>query len=786
MHGHGADHGPGLAGHLEVDDALAAARLQAIEVHPGPLAVAVGGNGHDLRGLIAFLENDPGHHEILTPQGNALDARGHAAHGTHIPAGKADGDAVGRGQHNMAVLTDGTHDDQLVVLAQPHGHETGLAAAGIQRRRRALDHAPPRHKEKILVFGKLAQSKHRRHPLAFFQRQQVVDMHALGGAAAFGHLMHLQLVHASLVGKKAEILMIRRRQKFLHIIVLGRVQGGDALAAALLLLVVFQRRPLHVAAAGQSDHHLVIGDEILDINAVEGFGHHFRTARRGEGVPDFRNFALHFAAQHIGIFQNGLVEFNLLQQVLVLVHELVALQTRQTLQAHVKNGAGLHLGEGKTLHQSRTRRIGIRRRTDERNHLVDVINGQPQTFQNMGAGFGLAQIEAGAPYDHLAAMIHKAGQSRLEIEQHRTIVHHGQHVDAEARFQRRILVQLVDDNLGNDAALEIDHNADALAVGLVPQVHNAVNLALVHQRRNLFHQTGFVESEGNFPDDDGLQALLALFHLHAAAHLHGAASRAVGVVQALARIDKARRREVRPLDEVHQVLDAALRMLQQIVQRVAEFPQVVRRNIGGHAYGNTGRTVEQQVGHLGRKHGRFLQRIVIVGQEIDGFLIQIRQKLACQTRHAHFGVTHGGGGVAVQRAEVALPVHQRIAHGKILRHAHKRVVYRRVAVRVILTDNVADDAGRLLVRPVVAVGKLVLREHNAPVHGLQAVARIGNGASYDDRKRVFQIGLTQFLLNADFRLCVFQLLRHGASVCKNNIRRRECAPLAARVSLFQS
>ena len=61
------------------------------------------------------------------------------------------------------------------------------------------------------------------------------------------------------------------------------------------------------------------------------------------------------------------------------------------------------------------------------------------------------------------------------------------------------------------------------------------------------------------------------------------------------------------------------------------------------------------------------------------------------------GVALGRGRIAVDRAEIALPVDQRQAHGKFLRHAHQRVVDRLVAVRMVLTHRVADDARRFAV-----------------------------------------------------------------------------------------
>ena len=73
-----------------------------------------------------------------------------------------------------------------------------------------------------------------------------------------------------------------------------------------------------------------------------------------------------------------------------------------------------------------------------------------------------------------------------------------------------------------------------------------------------------------------------------------------------------------------------------------------------------------------------------------------------------------------------------------LGEAHQRVVDRRVAVRVQLAHHLADDAGALdvaAIGPQPHVGHLV---QDAALHGLEAVARVGQGARVDDRVRVLE------------------------------------------------
>ena len=113
--------------------------------------------------------------------------------------------------------------------------------------------------------------------------------------------------------------------------------------------------------------------------------------------------------------------------------------------------------------------------------------------------------------------------------------------------------------------------------------------------------------------------------------------------------------------------------------------------------------------------------------------------------HADFGITHGRGVVAVYRAEVALAVYQHIAHGEVLRHAHNGVVYGDVAVRVVFTNHIADNTRRFFIRPVPVVVQFVHGVQYAPVHRLEAVAHIGQGAPHNHAHGVIQIGAAHFL-----------------------------------------
>jgi hypothetical protein len=98
---------------------------------------------------------------------------------------------------------------------------------------------------------------------------------------------------------------------------------------------------------------------------------------------------------------------------------------------------------------------------------------------------------------------------------------------------------------------------------------------------------------------------------------------------------------------------------------------------------------------------------------------------------ASSSVASGASLVSVDGSEVPLTVDQRIAKREVLHHAHERVVDGGVAVRVVFAEHVADDGRALLVRPFGGEPRLVHRVQDAPMHGLEAVAHVGERALHD-------------------------------------------------------
>jgi len=69
-----------------------------------------------------------------------------------------------------------------------------------------------------------------------------------------------------------------------------------------------------------------------------------------------------------------------------------------------------------------------------------------------------------------------------------------------------------------------------------------------------------------------------------------------------------------------------------------------------------------------------------------------------------------------------------------------RVVHGGIAVRVVIFKDFADDAGAFVEGAVVEQTFAQHRVQDAALHGLQAIASVGEGARDDDRHRVLDVG----------------------------------------------
>ncbi len=306
-----------------------------------------------------------------------------------------------------------------------------------------------------------------------------------------------------------------------------------------------------------------------------------------------------------------------------------------------------------------------------------------------------------------------------------------------------MLVEVVEHDLGDRVALE--HDDQALPDprrALVADVGDAGQLALAHQLGDLQREVVGIDLVRELGDDQSLPALV-LLDLDHGPHGDRAAPGAVGVLDPAPAHDERLGREVGPLDQPHgrfeQLFLAGLRVFQGPLDRAGDLAQVVRRDVGGHADGDAARAVDQQLRDARRQDVGLLRLAVVVGAEVDGLLVDVPQHLHGDGRELALGVAHRRRRVVAGRAEVALPVDQRISQRPRLGQADQRVVDRGVAVWVVGAHHVADDAGALEVAAVGTVATVVHRVEHPPVHRFEPVAHVRQRPGHDDGHRVVHV-----------------------------------------------
>ena len=329
---------------------------------------------------------------------------------------------------------------------------------------------------------------------------------------------------------------------------------------------------------------------------------------------------------------------------------------------------------------------------------------------------------------------------------------HGQdvHVEREAVFQIRQSEERFHQQRGvHRTALRHEHDADILG-GFVPDILKQRQLAGDEELGDLLDQPRLLHLIWNFGDDDLVAAATEVLRLPLRPHAKAAAAGLVGLDDGLAAVDDdAAGRHVRAGHEFHELFDGRIGMLDQVECCVAEFMGVVGRDGRRHADRDAGGAVGKKVREGRRQDDGFLVLLVVGRAKVDGILVDPLEEESCHLGHARLGVPIGGRTVAVDIAEVALPVDDGIALREILREAHQCVIDRLVAMRVELTDDVADDAGAFLESRVGTDAHFAHCMDDATMHRLQAVPDVRKRAMHDRRQCIGEIALFECRLQVD-------------------------------------
>ena len=175
-------------------------------------------------------------------------------------------------------------------------------------------------------------------------------------------------------------------------------------SATVLSAILAKRCALNVAKVRNGDNHRVVGIEILGIHFI-GRVLYLRSASIAILFFNLNQFVLYHLAAHIGIVQNLLKVLYSLQQFVQFVMEFTLFQISKLTQTHLHYGPGLHIIQVKSLHQALTGLLSSLATTDNAHHLVDVVRGHDQAFDNMSTLLGFLKLKFRATYHHVVTVV---------------------------------------------------------------------------------------------------------------------------------------------------------------------------------------------------------------------------------------------------------------------------------------------------------------------------------------------------------------------------------------------
>ena len=235
-----------------------------------------------------------------------------------------------------------------------------------------------------------------------------------------------------------------------------------------------------------------------------------------------------------------------------------------------------------------------------------MVETDLEALEDVRPLLGALEVEPRAPQDDVAPVLDEQLQRLLEAQHDRSPLDDREHDHAERRLQGGVLVEIVQDAEHLRLALQLDHDAHAVAVGLIAEVGDTFELSLRDQLGDLGHKRRLVDRIWELVDDYPLAAVRRLFERMSRAHDDASVASRVSGLDAGGAHDQAAGRKVRAFDEAQEVLRRRLRVVDEVLDGARNLAQVVRGDVRRHADGDAGRAVDQQVGHAGREHRRLL------------------------------------------------------------------------------------------------------------------------------------------------------------------------------------
>ena len=460
--------------------------------------------------------------------------------------------------------------------------------------------------------------------LVVFDGEEVDDGRALCLPSALGDFVGFQDEGAPAIRKEEDVVVRGGDEEVADDVGFLGPHAAHADAAAPLAAVGVERDALDVVVQGEGDDDVFFGDEVFDVHFARVKGD-LRAAFVAVFVAHFDELVFDDGEDFRAVGEDAFEFFDQFQYLLVLLFDFLALEAGEALEAEVEDGLCLFLGEFEAVHECRARDVCGTAFADGGDDGVEVVEGDGESFEDVGACLCLRQFVLCAPRDDGFLMVDVVLKDVLEVHDDGLSVDEGEHDDAEAVLQLGVFVELVEDDVRRAVAAQFDDDAHAAAVGFVAQVGDAVDLFVADEFGDFFDEACFVDLIREFGDDDARFAIAHRFDVGACAHFDDAASCGVCLADFLGAEDEPCGREVGSLDDAHEFVDGGVGVVDEHEGAVYDLDHVVRRDVGRHADGDARGAVDEELREFRGEDGRFFLRAVVVVRKVDGFLVDVAQ-----------------------------------------------------------------------------------------------------------------------------------------------------------------
>ena len=349
----------------------------------GRLGVEPGG---DLGGHLGGADDRHRQQRVAAAELHARDTAGGPAHRPQLGVVGLEADrlALAGDQQDVVLGVDQLGADQLVVvLAEVDGDDAGLARGVVVAEAGLLDQPVAGREHEVGSLLVVADRQHLGDVLVGLEGQQPGHVPALGVARGLGEVVGLGAVDPPGRGEEQQPVVVGRGDEVLDHVVAAQGRAAHALAAALLEAVLLAQGPLGVAAAGDRDDQLLVGDEVLHREVPVG-GDDLRTPLVAVLVDDLGELVHDDLplARLVGqdVLEVGDDQLELGEP----VHDLLALEGGEAAQLHLEDGVGLHLVDVQQRHQPGAGLLDVGAAADEGDDLVEGVERLDQAAVDVG------------------------------------------------------------------------------------------------------------------------------------------------------------------------------------------------------------------------------------------------------------------------------------------------------------------------------------------------------------------------------------------------------------------